>query len=303
MLPYSVNYFRPKHYREALELLNHWGDRAKLLAGGTDLILAARRKELQPEAIVDISRLPELRVLDIDGNCLHFGGGLTFKEIHHSLLVQRFLPGIAEAASQVGSPQIRNLGTLGGNIVTASPAGDMLPPLSAYEAEIILESVSGQRRVSINALLRGKEPFIQPFEILREVQILKLAEPCAGCFVKLGRRNALATSRISCALVVSFLSDGLVNDARLAIGAVAPYPLRVEVAERIIIGSRITSEIYEKIVEAVTDAVSKSVAGRISAPYKNVAIRGVTLEALERIGCQWQNKSAPKTAVKSVPSW
>jgi nicotinate dehydrogenase FAD-subunit len=284
MLPHSFNYFRPEDYREALELLDHWGNRAKLLAGGTDLILALKRKQLQPETIVDISRLTELRVLAVDGNSLRLGGGLTFSEIHESPLVQRFLPAVAEAAIQIGSPQIRNIGTLGGNIVTASPAGDMLPPLSSYEAEIILGSVSGQRRVSINALLKGEELSIQPFEILKEVEIPKLAEPCAGCFVKLGRRNALATSRISVALVVSFFSDWVVNHARLAIGAVAPYPLRVEAAEQIMIGSKITSHICHKITDAIADAVGRSVAGRASAPYKSVAIRGVMLEVLERIG-------------------
>ncbi|CEP69196.1 FAD-binding, type 2 [Moorella glycerini] len=281
LLPVEYAYYCPKTLTEACELFRKYNSQARLLAGGTDLILAMKREEVQPKVLIDISRLPELMVHTVEGNRLRLGAALTFSQVGSSPLVSLWAPALAQAVRTVGSPQIRNVGTIGGNIATASPAGDSLPALVAHQAEALVENWQGQRRVTIESLLQNPDEALKPGEIIREIQIPAECRPL-GYFLKLGRRNALAISRMSVAIVV-FIQGGLITRAYLAIGAVAPYPLRLKEAESIIVAGNLAIESWSEVVEKAVVAVRKAVVGRASAPYKTIAIEGLILEALEEI--------------------
>lgn len=284
-LPCSFAYFKPASLREALDLLEVWGERARLLAGGTDLILAIKRERVRPEAIIDIAELPELHVLVREDGYLRLGAGLTFAAICSSPTIRRFLPALAEAAGQVGSPQIRNRGTLGGNIVTASPAGDTRPPLSVYGGKAVLEGLAGPRRVNLDDLLTGRpQEIIRPNEILREIEVPLPEEPAVGLFVKLGRRNALSIARLSVALTITFSGgDPLVKSAGLAVGAIAPHPVRLREAEETLRGRKLTPEVAAEVASLAAATTARVLGERASAPYKRVAIRGVVLEAFQKL--------------------
>lgn len=282
-LPCSFSYFKPTSFTEALKVLNSWAPRASLLAGGTDLILAMKRERASAEAVIDISDLPELKVLAAEEGFVRLGAGLTFAVLHSSPLVRQLLPALAEAAGYVGSPQIRNRGTLGGNIVTASPAGDARPPLCVYGGTAVLESLSGQRRVDLVALLERPRDLILPREILREIHVPIMDPPATGCFVKLGRRNALAIARLSVALALALSQGGFIKDARLAVGAIAPNPVRIHEVEEALIGRKLTSELGELVVNLAATAVAQVLGTRASAPYKRRAIRAVVAEAWDSI--------------------
>lgn len=282
MLP-NFNYHRPTSLAEALALLRGLPGPKKILAGGTDLIPALRRGELAPAHVISLKNLSELRRLRQENGRVHLGALATFSDLASSPLCAGPHALLAQAAAQVGGPQIRNQGTLGGNIVNASPAGDLLPPLVALEAEVRLCREGGERILPLAAFLKGSgHTQILEDEILAEVIFAALPARAVSAFVKLGRRNSLAISRISLALVIVRGEEGTIEEARLALGAVAPRPIRVPAAEALLKGARPDPSLGEAVVAAVAETAAESLGSRASAPYKRVAVRGVVREALVR---------------------
>lgn len=281
MLNGTFEYSAPTSLDEAVSLLSRYGGEAKILAGGTDLIIALRKGEISPRLLVDIGRIAELQTIATEGQFLSLGAGVTFSQVSSDPLVGDTLPILAQSASEIGSPQIRNRGTIGGNLGTASPAGDFLTPLVALEALVELMGSEGMRQVTVQKFLGGETEGIRCDEIIRRVLIpLPQVEKSRGAFVKLGRRNTLAISRLSLALQVE-LQNGKVQTARLALGASGPTPFRVQEAEAALIkpGCR-----TEDVQELVSQAVSRTLGNRPSAPYKKEAVKGLVLEAMEKCG-------------------
>jgi carbon-monoxide dehydrogenase medium subunit len=250
------------------------------MAGGTDLVLEMKRGEAAPEMLVDVTAIPELRVLECDDQVLRIGAACTFAAICASPHVRGYAPALAGAAAQVGSPQIRARGTIGGNVGTRSPAGDSLPPLVAHGAEAVVVSGAGERTVRIEELLSGAER-LRPGELIREFRIPR-REGAKGVFVKLGRRNALAIARLSLALVAHPASAGW--DARMALGTLGIVPVRVVEAEDIMKRRGLDPAAWPEMAEAASRAVERGIPGRPTAPYKMRAVKGIVYEALERMG-------------------
>lgn len=282
MLDYE--YYRPSTMEEALQLLQDYREGARVLAGGTDLVIALRKGEVAPRALVDIQLLPELQSVEVQGENLVVGAGVSFARLSTHPLVLRWAPALAEAASQVGSPQIRNRGTIGGNLGTASPAGDTLTPLVALEAQVRLRSLEGERLAPVESFLaRGGGQSLQPGELIQEVRLPLVRESLVkSAFVKLGRRNALAISRINLALILGYDGDTPVR-ARLALGAVGPSPFRVPAAEAVLTG-RHGPDLARMVMREAAQAVAASLGSRPTAPYKTRAVQGMVLEALRRLG-------------------
>ncbi|MCL6611989.1 MAG: xanthine dehydrogenase family protein subunit M [Peptococcaceae bacterium] len=281
MLP-PFDYHRPASLAEALFLLASLPGTKKILAGGTDLVPALRRGDLSPDHVVSLSQLAGMREIKEDKGFIRIGALVTFSRLAEFPL---FLKGpyklLAEAALQVGGPQVRNQGTIGGNIVNASPAGDLLPPLTALEARVRVCRQGGERVLPLAGFLTGPgRTCIHPEEILAEVDFPALPERAAGSFVKLGRRNSLAISRISLAAIVIRGEGGIVEEARLALGAVAPVPIRARKAEALLRGRKPSPALLEEAVAAISETVADSLGDRPSAPYKRAAVRGVAREAL-----------------------
>ena len=257
-------------------------DRGSLLAGGTDLVIEMKRQRRTPAAIIDISRVAEC-VLEVIDGLLRIGSALPFATIAASDLVRRHAPALAQAASEVGSPQIRSVGTLGGNIASASAAGDSLPALVAHDAKIVIEGQGGRREMSVAEFLENRSISLKANEVIREISIPTTDGSRIAAFVKLGRRNALAISRISAALALTHGREGGPTEARLVLGAVARAPLRVTEAERLIEAGGLERHIWQAVAECASLAVARSIPGRSSAPYKTRAVKGLVLDALERV--------------------
>jgi CO/xanthine dehydrogenase FAD-binding subunit len=203
---------------------------AHLLAGGTDLMVEVNFGHRQPPSVVALRRVEELRGYEVTGSEVVLRAGVTWTEIEHDLV--DVLPGLAAAARTVGSPQMRNAGTVGGNIGTASPAGDGLPVLGALDATVTLASRGGVRELPLTELITGvKKTVIEQGEVIKEIRVPRLDGPQQ--FLKVGTRNAMVISIVVCGLAV----DRAGRSVRLGLGSVAPRPLRATAAEELINGA------------------------------------------------------------------
>ncbi len=224
-----MSVFLPESLDEALEVLDRVPD-AQLLAGGTDFMVEVNASHRRPPAIVALSQVPELRGWHIDGRHVVLGAGTTYTEMMCTELAG-LLPGLAQAARTVGSPQIRNAGTIGGNLGTASPAGDTLPILAALDAGIVIDGQAGTTRtVSLSEFITGpKMTSLGLGEIISAVRIPLL--DAAQEFLKVGTRNAMVLAVASVALVVDWAG----HDVRIALGSAGPTPIRATEAEQLAI--------------------------------------------------------------------
>ena len=217
-----MRYSAPGSLAEALQELAANPD-AVPLAGGTDLMVEVNFGRARPERLLGLRRLDELRGLELDGR-VRVGAGVTYTQLLTEL--GDSTPALAQAARTVGSPQIRNAGTLGGNLGTCSPAGDTLPVLAALEAEIVLRSPGGERRLKLAEFMRGpKKPDLRPGELVVAAE-WEAAGPVQA-FLKVGTRNAMVIAVASLALVI----DRARRRVGLALGSVGPTILRPEAAE------------------------------------------------------------------------
>lgn len=199
---------------------------ATVLAGGTDLMVDVNAGRRRLSAVVMIGRVPELRGWRVDGATLRIGGATTYTDMLEPAFAA-VAPGLAEAARTVGSPQIRNAGTLGGNIGTASPAGDTLPVLAALDAVVVLASAAGPRRVPLTELITGpKRTGIAPGELVVAVEV-PAGPGRPQEYLKVGTRNAMVIAVASCALVL----DRPRRRVGVGLGSVGPVPLRAPAAE------------------------------------------------------------------------
>lgn len=281
MLP-PFDYHQPDSLAEALALLAALPGPKKVLAGGTDLVPALRRGDLSPAHVVSLKRLDGMRETITEDGYIRIGALVTFSRLAEFPIFKGPYNLLAEAALQVGGPQVRNQGTIGGNIVNASPAGDLLPPLTALEARVRICREGGERVLPLDEFLVGLgETRIAPEEILSEVIFPVLPARAASSFVKLGRRNSLAISRISLAAIIVTCNGGeVIEEARFALGAVGPKPVRVPAAEALLRGRKPSPALLEEAVAAIAGDVAARLGSRASAPYKRVAVRGVAREAL-----------------------
>ena len=256
---------------------------ALVLAGGTDLMVEVNRGGRTVGDVVVIDRVPELQGWDREGDVLRLGASLTYAEMADPALAS-LVPALAQAARTVGSPQIRAAGTIGGNLATASPAGDTLPVLAALDAEVEIRSHQGHRTVPLDEFVIGvKANDLAPGELIAAVRVPVLDGPQE--FLKVGPRNAMVISVASLALVV----DRVGRTVRVGLGSVAPVPLRAIEAEVMIaarldwVGGRSpTIHDVERFAELVADATRPIDDHRGSADYRRHSVGVLARRALVR---------------------
>lgn len=284
----SFNYYAPFSLSELSECLrDNTGKKLIFLAGGTDLINQLREKEVHPEVVVDLSRITGLRGVRQEGEKIIIGALTTFTDIVESELVNNYVPLLAEACIEVGSPQIRNRGTVGGNIANASPAADTVPPLIALEADVVIKGSSGLRQICLQDTLAGvNKNTLTEDEIITEIIFRKPDNYTTSGFIKLGRRAALAISRISMAGVIQYSTDYMaIEKARIALGSVGQNPFRAKKAEQILEQAELTNinGVTEEFVSMISNVVSESLGDRASAPFKRESIKGLARGLLHRL--------------------
>jgi CO/xanthine dehydrogenase FAD-binding subunit len=219
--------FLPKSLEETFDTLEQWPG-AQLLAGGTDFMVEVNFGHRRPEAVVCLRKVAELRRWRLDGDEAVLGAGVTFAELERPELAE-LLPGLAQAARTVGSPQIRNAGTIGGNLGTASPAGDSLPVLAALDGRIVTASRKGARSLSLEEFVVGpKRTALEPGELIAEVRLP--ARLGSQEFLKVGTRNAMVIAVANVALVADWHAEAV----RCALGSVGPKVIRAGEAEEFI---------------------------------------------------------------------
>lgn len=273
-------YFTPTSVQEALRLLAEYGPQARVIAGGTDLLLELERGVRRASVLIDISRTPGLDGIALEGNEVRLGPLVTHNRLVASPVVVDQLFPLAQAAWSVGAPAIRNRGTLGGNLITASPANDTIAPLMALGATLVLRSLRGERRVPIHEFYRGvRQVDMAPDEMLVEVQVPAMAPGERGIFLKLGLRRALAISVVNVAAVVR-LEDGIVTRARIALGSVAPTVIRAREAEGVLVGSPLSPEQVEEAANLAARAAVPIDDIRAGAEYRREMVRTLVRRAL-----------------------
>lgn len=272
----------PKSLGEALGLLAE-DPQAHVLAGGTDFMVEVNYGHRQPDTVVSLRRVDELRGWRREGDTLVLGAGLRYVEMMASDLAG-LAPALAQAARTVGSPQIRNTGTLGGNVATASPAGDTLPVLAALDAVVTVASTDGERSVPLDELIVGvKRTTMEPHELITAVRIPVAAGPQE--FLKIGTRNAMVISVASVALVVDLNR----HTVACALGSVATTPRRCTEAEAMVIdeidwelGRIDDPRVYETFGSMCAAAASPIDDHRSTADYRRHGVGVMARRALMR---------------------
>jgi xanthine dehydrogenase small subunit len=258
------------------------------LAGGTDLmVLIAGEIGEPPERVLDIWALDELRGITIDGDALVIGALTTYTELRRSPPVAEHAPALAEAAATIGAAQIQNRGTIGGNVVNASPAGDTLPVLLAVGAEMVLGGPSGERTIPADAFWTGyRTTARRDDELLLRIRVPLLADRRVR-FRKIGTRRAQAISKVVIALAWrSVGDDGPWTDVRVALGSIAATTVRVEAVEAMLEGRRPTREVADAAAAALSSAIEPIDDVRSTADYRRL-VAGRVLHRLIRDEGGW----------------
>ncbi|WP_376789275.1 FAD binding domain-containing protein [Thermoflexus sp.] len=278
-------YYTPVSLEEVLSLLAEYGNRARIIAGGTDLLLELERGQRPGvEILIDITRIPHLDAITIgpDGR-LHLGPLVTHNQVVASLLCRERAFPLARACWEVGSPQIRNRGTVAGNLITASPANDTIVPLWAMEATVTLQSVRGRRTLSFEEFYQGvRRTAMAPDEMLVDIAVEPLKPNERGTFLKLGLRRFQAISVVSVAAIVALDGDRVVR-ARIALGAVAPTIVRAREAEAFLQGQRLTEDVIQQAGELAQAAARPIDDIRGPAWYRAEMVRVLTMRALRQL--------------------
>lgn len=279
------DYYRAKNTDDACKLLSEYQGNMKLIAGGTDLMVQIKEKSSKVKAmnaVLDISFLEEeLRYINEDDTHVYIGALATHTDIEESVIIKKYMPFLSEACATVGSPQIRNMGTLGGSICNASPAADPLTPLIADDAQVLIKGLSGKRLVDLTAFYKDKGAVdLKQDELVMGFVVKKNLQKRRTEFIKLGRRKALAISRLNAAISVILTEEGLLEDVRIAPGCIFVIPDRVRRAEEILNGKRPSKELFKQASQLVSDEMIARTGIRWSTEYKKPAIEGLIEEAL-----------------------
>ncbi|MBM3152463.1 MAG: 2Fe-2S iron-sulfur cluster binding domain-containing protein [Chloroflexi bacterium] len=278
---------------DALQILASEGDKTRIIAGGTDLMLELERGIRKGiESLVDISRVPGLEAITLDPQRrIHIGPLATHNHCAASKLLQVHATPLARACWEVGAPQIRNRGTVAGNLITASPANDTITPLAALGATVTLKSMHSERTLPILDFYTGvRKTTLQPDELLSEIILPAMKPNQHGTFLKLGLRRAQAISVVNVACVISFDEsasggDGLarIRSAAITMGAVAPTIIHAIEAEAYLEGKSLTAEVIEQAARLTAAAARPIDDIRASADYRREMVRILARRALSEL--------------------
>lgn len=280
------SYHLPKSLPEAFDLLSQYQGKARVIAGGTDVIPSLRRKSLEVEALVDITRIQGLTGINEVGGQIQIGPLTTHAQVASSPLIREKAPLLSTGAAWVGSPQIRNVGTVAGNLVGGQPAGDTSIPLLALGASVIISSADGERVVPLTHffLSPGKTVLDPTREILTRIAFKPLGKNQGSCYLRLSKRKALTLPILICAVVVRInLEKGQIEETSIALGPVAPTPFRASQSESRLKDAVVTWELIEEAAElARQESSPRDSCLRGSGDYRQAMVKVYVRRGLKR---------------------
>ncbi len=280
----EFEYQRPTSLNEAVTLMGEPGDDVRVIAGGTDLVVKMAEGKMNPKTLIDINDILELSGIQEQEGSLSIGAATPFSAIETSSLIQEKALILGKAAGSIGNAQIRNRGTIGGNLANGSPAADSATVLLALDGEAVLAGSAGERVVPLSDFfVDAEKTIIQPNEILKAVQI-QISERVSSAFIKLGRRQAACLSVVNTAVALTMEGD-VCTKARIALGAVAPIPMRATVAESHLAGKTLTPEVIQQAADLAANETTPISDIRASREYRKemsrVLVRRGINEALQ----------------------
>jgi len=283
MLP-EFDLLMPRTLPEALDMLAEDAPSVAPLAGGTNLIPDMRSGRHRPGVLVNIAGLDELRGIRRENGQVVVGGGVTIAELLDDALIAELAPVLRQGAAVLASPLVRNRATVGGNLADASPAADTAPPLLALGAEVELASKEGTRRVPLEEFfVHVRRTVREPHEVLSSVRWPVPPPGSVGRFHKLALRRADAISVLSVAVMVEPSGDGRCGQARIALGAVAPTPIRVHPAEDALRGQKLTAEAIAEAARLAAEAARPIDDIRGSAGYRQRVVEVLVRRLLAEV--------------------
>jgi len=242
----AYDYFKPKDLAETFKLLDQHGRKAELIAGGTDVMVVVKQSNRSPEILISLRGIEELRYINKNDG-YHIGSLTTHRMIEKSTLMQTELAALNQGASQVGSVQVRNVATIGGNICNAATSADTAAPLMIMDAVVTLKSKQGDRQVPIQDFFVGPSETVKEWdEILTEITIPEHMGAYGSAYCKHARRKAMNLPIIGVAVALSLGTDEIIGDARIALTVAAPTPIRIDEAEDFLRGKPLTDDILKE---------------------------------------------------------
>lgn len=273
-----LKFLKPNTIWEAKVMLDKYAN-SKLLAGGTDLILELKREKIKIENIIDMGRISELKTITEEKDGVILGSMVTFTQLLESSVIKKNFKVLLECAKNMGSPQIRNMATIGGNIINAGSAADIVPCIISLGGTLVIESINGTRHVSCENYFKNySNEKIKDNELLMYINIPRKKEKSG--YYKLGKRNSLAIARVSVAMSLK-LEENMVKNISICLGAVGRYPFKASEFEKQALGQKIEWLFSEEPLKLLENDVCESIKGRKTMPFKKEAIKGVYKEALK----------------------
>ena len=280
----SYELLTPNSLGETLDLFAHAGGKWKPFAGGTDLMVLLEAGKLPHQNYVNIWQFDELRGIDVSDDYVTLGALTTYTEVQEHNVLRKEFPMLCEAARETGGIAIQNRGTLGGNIVNASPAADSPPALLAYDAELELISKSGERRVQYADFHQAyKQMDIRPDELLKTIRLPRHARQVTHYYRKVGTRKAQAISKV-CFAGVAGVSGGVITHIRVALGSIAPIPLRCRQTESSLLNQPIDDETIVQATQTLATEISPIDDVRSTKDYRLQVSLNLFKDFISRLG-------------------
>lgn len=270
---------------DALEVLHREKEKSYLVAGATNVMPFIRYEKINNKTLINIRNLKELRFIKEGEGKVEIGSLTTIADLEKSDILKKYAPSLVEAAQNFADPTTRNSATIGGNIANASPAADTATPLMALNAAIVAESkAGGTRKIPVGEFFRGVNKTALAFdEIITQIEVPISAANSAGCFIKLGLRNAMAISIVSVAAGMK-VESGKVVEANIALGSVAPTPRRAKKVEEALLGKEFSVELVEEAAKKVVEDISPIDDVRASGEYRKTVAAVLVKRAVKKSG-------------------
>lgn len=278
------DYIRPQGVADAVALLTEPGVTNRIIAGGTDLMVLVRAGQSNFDRVVDVSHIPALQMIVLDNGRLRIGAAATFSAVMSHPLVLQHAACLAQACRSIGTMQIANMATLGGNTANAAAAADTVPALICLAAEAIVATPAGERRIPVADLVLGhNRNALAPADLIVAFEFPLLPDHSRTTFIKIGRRNALSIARMNIAALGRQASDGSLAEVHLVPGACLRRPRRLHEVETWLVGQLPTSKLFAEAGQRAVALMLEETGQRWSTEYKTVALTALVEEALERV--------------------